>query len=145
MAPTGLPGLWRGLQSAPRCVFNQKPAPQAVAMKITQQASFMERLGVSVCCLCAVPWRGSWLRTVSVYYSPVGPVNIKSHWPPEPGDQGASPGWQLQKLGPQTCAQAPFWEILATWSKAEGECKGGSCWPLQSLESNSVASRCVLS
>lgn len=60
-------------------------------------------------------------------------------WLPEPGNQGALPGWQPHISGRQMCVKAPLLETLqvlwrvAVWrsvmwpagcSKAEGTCKG---------------------
>lgn len=55
-----------------------------------------------------------------VGYSPMGPVSISA--------TGAwrfrgIPWQQLQKLGNQTRVETPFWEILSSWRKAEGDHK----------------------
>lgn len=121
LAPAGLQDLWRGLQSTFRCALNQKYDPQASVFKIEKLTSFIQRLNIFVCFLCAVPCGDSWFRTISVCYSelflcvhsPVGHMNI--------GPSGHQ-SWVIkvglsQKLGYQTCAQPPFWEIPVTWSQ----------------------------
>ena len=72
-----------------------------------------ERLGVSLCCLCAVPLGDSLLRTISPFVAVLWNLWKKPCWLPEPGNQGVSPGWQPQKPRCRVCAQAPFQEIVA--------------------------------
>lgn len=47
MVPPDLPGFWRGLYSALKCVCNWKPATLVIAIKIRQYASFTKRLGMN--------------------------------------------------------------------------------------------------
>ena len=61
-------------------------------------------------------------------YSPTGP-QLKNSPASRPGDLEVSPWQQLQKSGLQTSAQAPFWEVPASCSKAKGDSKDGIPWP----------------
>lgn len=45
------------------------------------------------------------------------------HWSPDPE---VSPGPHSHRSGPQRTGQAPFWKMLVSYSKAEGECKMAS-------------------
>lgn len=50
-------------ESAPPCELNQKPVPQATALKVSQWASFIGRLGLPGG--CSTVGVGSWLRALS--------------------------------------------------------------------------------
>ena len=63
--------------------------------------------------------------------SPIG--KLKPCWPREPGNRGVYPVLQPSKIRAQMCAQAPFWEIQATWRETEGEHEDRACLP-RSLE-----------
>lgn len=67
--------------------------------------------------------------TVSPFLPSHETYRYKFGWPSEPGDQGASPGWQPQKLECQISAQAALCEILVTWYKSLVEHKDGTPWP----------------
>ena len=80
---------------------------------MTKSPSLLQvRLGISLCCLCAVPLRDSLLRTIFPFVAVLSNLWKKPCWLPEPGNQGVSPGWQPQKPRCHVCAQAPFQEIV---------------------------------
>ena len=55
------------------------------------------------------PGGGSQRRTVYGCDLPRGSLDHKPSRPPEPGDQGASPGWQAQKPGPGRFLHSAVW------------------------------------
>lgn len=127
--------ILKRLQSALRCVFNQKAAPQATAMKKSYQASFTKRMGIPVCylsvlsrgqspvknCLFVCLFVLHFLQSFGTHEH-VGPI---------------CPGWNLQILRCQMSVYDPFWEIPVTQFEAEGECRDGTHQP-PSLQSVSV-------
>ena len=67
-----------------------------------------------------------------------GALEQKPPWPPKPGEEVTSSGQQPQNLGHQTCTQAAFWEIPATWTR-QGE--SGKMNPPASVVSGEQHSR----
>lgn len=100
-----------------------------------QEKSEKQR-GVSVCSLCTEPWDNSPLRTGFLCWHPVKLMNMSLTYDQNQVIKGCF--WvtetETHKLGHHTCTQAPYLETLTICRGADGEHKGDTCCPPQSLE-----------
>lgn len=80
-----------GFPELSRCVPKLEPAPKAEASRLHRKAR-----GVFQPTVCAVSWDGNLARTVSLIVTVPWDPGMQATLVPESGNQGESPGWQLE-------------------------------------------------